>query len=64
MPAALHRALEAQARKNKLTGKRKDAYVYGTLRKAMKAKERIHGQPERGPRQSTSRKQPNAAPRG
>jgi hypothetical protein len=36
MPKALHRKLESTARKKGLTGKRKSAYVYGTLQKAEK----------------------------
>lgn len=36
MPAKLHRTLERQARKKGLKGKRKDAYVYGTLAKVEK----------------------------
>lgn len=34
MPKEMHRALEARAKKMGLTGERKDAYVYGTMRKA------------------------------
>jgi hypothetical protein len=34
MPKALHRKLSRQATKKGLTGKRKKAYVYGTMRKA------------------------------
>jgi hypothetical protein len=33
MPAKLEKALEKEAKKKGLTGARKDAYVYGTLRK-------------------------------
>ena len=33
MPKEMHRALEARAKKMGLTGDRKDAYVYGTMRK-------------------------------
>jgi len=33
MPKALERKLKAEARKKGFTGKRADAYVYGTLRK-------------------------------
>lgn len=33
MPAAAERALRAQADKKGLTGERRDAYVYGSLRK-------------------------------
>ena len=33
MPKALERKLEAEASKKGFTGKRKNAYVYGTLRK-------------------------------
>jgi hypothetical protein len=38
MPAAAHRALEKEAKKKGLKGKRKDAYVYGTLNKIETAK--------------------------
>jgi len=38
MPKKLHDKLERQARKKGLKGKRKDAYVYGTMRKIEKAK--------------------------
>ena len=37
MPKRLHRALEKQARAQGITGKRKDAYVYGTLKKVEKS---------------------------
>ena len=33
MPKEMERKLKAEARKKGLTGKRADAYVYGTLRK-------------------------------
>jgi hypothetical protein len=33
MPKKMHRALERSARKKGLTGKRKKAYVYGTMAK-------------------------------
>jgi hypothetical protein len=33
VPKKLHDKLERQAKKQGLTGKRKDAFVYGTLRK-------------------------------
>ena len=33
MPAKIHRALEKQATKKGLTGKRRKAYVYGTMAK-------------------------------
>jgi len=33
MPKALERKLMAEAKKMGLTGERKDAYVYGTMRK-------------------------------
>lgn len=33
MPKKLHRALEKQANKKGLKGERKDAYIYGTMRK-------------------------------
>lgn len=36
MPEAMHRALEETARKKGLTGKRKAAYVYGTMNKYKK----------------------------
>ena len=32
MPAALERALELQASKKHLTGKRRNAYIYGAMR--------------------------------
>jgi hypothetical protein len=32
MPKALERKLNKEAKKKGLTGKRKDAYVYGTMR--------------------------------
>ena len=38
MPAKEHAQLEASARKRGLKGKRKDAYVYGTLNKIKKAR--------------------------
>ncbi len=34
MPKKMERELKAEARKKGLTGKRADAYVYGTMRKA------------------------------
>ena len=34
MPKVMHRKLEMQAKKKGYTGKRKDKYVYGTMRKA------------------------------
>ena len=36
MPEKIHRALLAMAKKKKLKGKRKDAYVYGTMAKIEK----------------------------
>jgi len=33
MPKKLEKALEKEAKKKHLKGKRKDAYIYGTLRK-------------------------------
>lgn len=33
MPEELHKSLEKSARKKGYKGKRKDAYVYGTMRK-------------------------------
>ncbi len=33
MPKKLEKALKKEARKKGLTGKRKDAYIYGTMRK-------------------------------
>lgn len=38
MPKKAHAALSRQANKKGLTGKRKDAYVYGTLAKIDKKK--------------------------
>ena len=40
MPKKLHEELEKEARKKGLTGKKKDAYVYGTLNKIEKEKKR------------------------
>lgn len=40
MPKALHSKLEKTAKKKGLTGKRKDAYVYGTMSKVEKAKKK------------------------
>lgn len=33
MPSKIERKLRAEARRKRLTGKRSDAYVYGTLRR-------------------------------
>ena len=33
MPKKMHRQLKKTARKKGLTGKRKNAYIYGTMRK-------------------------------
>lgn len=38
MPKRMHRALNRGARKKGLTGKRKRAYVYGTMAKRKKRK--------------------------
>ena len=38
MPKALHDKLAREATKKGLTGKRKDAYVYGTMNKVEKKK--------------------------
>ncbi len=38
MPKALHRKLNKQARKKGLKGKRKNAYIYGTMKKIEKKK--------------------------
>ena len=38
MPKKIHNQLNKQASKKGLTGKRKDAYVYGTLQKIEKKK--------------------------
>jgi hypothetical protein len=40
MPKKLHDKLEREARKKKLKGKRKDAYVYGTLNKIEEEKKK------------------------
>ncbi len=40
MPVKLHRQLERRARKLKLKGRRKKAYVYGTLGKIKKRKKK------------------------
>jgi len=34
MPKAMEKALKREAEKKGLTGERKDAYIYGTMRKA------------------------------
>jgi len=36
MPEKMHKALKKQAKKKGLTGKRKDAYVWGTMNKVKK----------------------------
>uniref|UniRef100_A0A6M3LJE1 Uncharacterized protein n=1 Tax=viral metagenome TaxID=1070528 RepID=A0A6M3LJE1_9ZZZZ len=38
MPEKMHKALKKQAKKKGLTGKRKDAYVWGTMNKIKKGK--------------------------
>lgn len=38
MPKRAHRAISREATKRGLTGKRRDAYVYGTLAKIDKAR--------------------------
>ena len=38
MPKKLHRKLQKTAKKKGLTGKRKNAYVYGTLNKTKRKK--------------------------
>ncbi len=40
MPKKLHDKLEREARKKGLKGKRKDAYVYGTMAKIEKRKKK------------------------
>jgi hypothetical protein len=40
MPKKLHIKLEKQAKKMGLTGERKDAYVYGTMRKVEEPKKK------------------------
>ena len=40
MPKKLHAKLEKQAKKAGLTGERKDAYVYGTMRKIEQPKKK------------------------
>lgn len=40
MPKAAHEALKKQATKKGLTGKRRNAYIYGTLRKIEKGKKK------------------------
>ena len=39
MPKKMHKRLEKAARKKGLTGKRKKAYVYGTMKKRSKKKQ-------------------------
>lgn len=43
MPTALENALKREASKKNLKGKRKDAYVYGTMRKTGWKPEREKG---------------------
>ena len=43
MPAKLHRALEREADRKGLKGKKRDAYVYGTLARVKKNKEQKNG---------------------
>lgn len=38
MPKKMHQALEREARKKGLKGKRKDRYVYGTMAKAKRSR--------------------------
>lgn len=40
MPKKLHAALEKRAKKLKLKGDRKNAYIYGTMAKIEKAKKK------------------------
>ena len=40
MPKKLHRKLERQAKKKGLKGKRKKAYVYGTMKKVEKRRKK------------------------
>ena len=40
MPKKMHDALNRQAAKKGLKGKRRDAYVYGTMAKAKKARKK------------------------
>lgn len=46
MPKKIHRELEKRARKLKLKGKRKKAYIYGTLSKIKKASKKKHSKPK------------------
>lgn len=41
MPKCFHKKLEKQARKKGLKGKRKDAYVYGTMNKLEGIRKRL-----------------------
>jgi len=43
MPKALHRALSRSASKKGLTGKRRNAYIYGTMNKIAKRRKRKRG---------------------
>jgi hypothetical protein len=43
MPKELHDKLVREARKKGLTGKRANAYVYGTMAKIEAAKKNAHG---------------------
>jgi hypothetical protein len=40
MPRKLHAKLAKQAKKQGLTGERKEAYIYGTMQKVEKAKKK------------------------
>ena len=48
MPKELHDKLERQAEKMGLSGERKDAYVYGTMRKV----EEMHGNKKKSKKKS------------
>ena len=43
MPKKLHKALSKSANKKGLTGKQKDAYIYGSMKKIEKKKSRKRG---------------------
>lgn len=49
MPKKMEQGLKRQAKKKGLTGKRKDAYVYGTMRKAGWKPKKKNGRRSRKP---------------
>lgn len=56
MPKEIHKKLEKQAKKKGLSGKKKDAYVFGTLFKIEKAKKDT----PRARRRTTGKRKPKS----